>query len=160
METTNDNTKFIYVITCGEYSDYTIRGVTTNKEYAKKMRERIEDYYGDAEIETYIDGEQITDLMKRGYLFYRAVFDVKYKLTLIHPMNVTNTTAISDNKELENDCLICDCIDFCDEIKETNFGFMADIFAKDEDHAKKIAYDKMAQYRAEKMENELLLEES
>lgn len=47
----------IYAITKGEYSDYHICALTVDKEKAEALRKMCSDRNGEAEIETYIDGD-------------------------------------------------------------------------------------------------------
>ena len=49
----------IFVITAGEYSDYTVYGATTEPERAEEMRKIVDAHikgHGDAQIEEYEDG--------------------------------------------------------------------------------------------------------
>lgn len=47
----------LYAITKGDYSDYHICALTADKDKAEELRKVCSDRNGDAEIETYIDGD-------------------------------------------------------------------------------------------------------
>lgn len=64
----------VYVITKGEYSDYGICAVTTDKEKAELLREKFSDRYEPADIEEY-DTDASDNLLK-----YKNVYDCYYYL--------------------------------------------------------------------------------
>lgn len=113
----------IYVICKGEYSDYHICAVTENKEKAKKLEKMFTSEYDEAYIEEY-DTEQFLDITDRGYKYYSC--SLHYGKLII--------------KEKIN-------FDYAEEkIRKRGYShFWADVQAKDEEHAKKIFFDKLAE---------------
>lgn len=121
----------IYVIAAGEYSDYHIVAATTDKETADRIAKAHRDNWEDPHVEEYDDIGVVED--------YRATYHVSY----------------SDNSHY-----FCYAVDPDVEIKKLNEvslykrdyvpGYSYDIYvkAKDQDHALKIAQDKIAEFKA------------
>lgn len=111
----------IYVITKGDYSDYHIVAATVSKDTAQKMAKRY-----DAEIEEYEDAVIIPD---------KSIWLVR----------------VSDNgcKAYENDGDYAIPDAMSGKIyPNSKLGFVTLwVFADDEEHAKKIACDKYAQWK-------------
>ena len=146
----------IYVITAGDYSDYTIYGVTTDPVRAKDMRDKLDAYFGSketVEIEEYEDGkfenESIDSYIPTKY--YRVTARTGSDEVMVYDymdndrqvMNVslykgTGPWEISPNGV---------------PIREVYTQYIVKgIKAEDEEHAVKIAIDEITKYRVEKGE--------
>ena len=127
----------VYVITKGVYSSYHICAVAIDKNKAEILRKAFSDSWDEAEIETYETNQFITEI-ESGLKLYSC------------SMHKDDDTSISTyNSDLEYVC----SKDF--KVREYKKGFMAPgyevyVWAKDEDHARKIAADKIAEYKARK----------
>ena len=121
----------IYVVTKGSYSDYHIVAATLDKEKAEKIKKKFDSKYDECEIEEYEDSETILKPL------YIVVFDINR--SLLHIRNRSTDAWSYYDKEHT-------------KIYEysTNAGFYIYVSADDEDHALKIARDKLAEYLAEK----------
>jgi len=134
----------VYIITSGEYSDYCIDAVTLDKEEAEKMvnvfpEERIEEYDTD-------------DFPK--ILINDPCWNCEYNLP---------TRNIIDGKIIHNESIEIyrENYWYVSTLKEINkvinktkidgspYGFQIYIQAKDKEHAEKIFYDKIAEWKAE-----------
>ena len=109
----------IYIITKGEYSDYHSCNTTTNYKKAKRYKEAYSDYWGEACIEVYEDGEN----GKENYCW------------VYNP--ISNTAEISDYNVEE----IIRKVE--GKIRSVY------VYAPDEKHAIKKAQDMIAKYKAE-----------
>lgn len=123
----------VYVITKGSYSDYSIYGVAVNKEMAETLRKHVSDRYEDANIEEY-DTDEYKPLTegKKPYAvalnengICRALYEVTYD---IHDCK----GKVRNNKQKG----------------ETMYTVY--LWATDEEHALKIARDKIAEYKYRK----------
>lgn len=126
----------VYVITSGKYSDYGIDAVTLNKEEANKMielfpDERIEEYDTDnfPRIITndpywHCEYNLQTDIDRESIVIYREDHYSHSDFKILN--KVYNKTYLGKN-----------------------YGFATFIQAKDRDHAAKIFYDKVAEWKAE-----------
>ena len=115
----------VYVITSGDYSDYCIMGVTLDKENAERY---VELYNGKSEYYQAKIEEYETDQFGHGNRLPWFVFKDR------------QSTSVDLGREP------CD-----DVVKENAYGAIyVSVYAEDESHALKIAYDKFAQYMAEK----------
>lgn len=118
-----------YVVTRGEYSDYHIVAVCADKADAEKIAERInrESYneYDKCDIEEYEDGKVLFNESLSAYF-----------------VNFEKGTVKKDDTEYAVRWPICEKKD------GTIYGMY--VFAKDEDHAMKIASDKRAMLMAQK----------
>ena len=144
----NANNNYIYVILKGEYSDRHICAVTTDKERAIQLEKLYGTPIEKAFIETFIDGSTIAEnLIDKQYKAYiiRIDTDTNSIISIID-----DTPSIYNNEE-------DGYYSFFDYFREGimpfktrfNTGVQVSLYARDEEHAKKIAYDKCAQYKAE-----------
>lgn len=122
----------VYVITKGEYSDYSIIGVSLDEEKAKIIAKAVSDKYDTANVEEY-DTETF-DMIKKGETIYEVLYRVK-----------TNTI------EKIEDSLVWWQI----KINEVQVKYwynekylLLHVSAKDKDHAFKIAVDLINEYKA------------
>lgn len=126
-----------YVITRGDYSDYSIVGVTLDKQKARKIVKLFDDTRYKARIEEY-DLDEFTGNEKPGWSVYFYESDPPLAIRSIYfdygGMNRRNMKP-----------LICPMNGSYNGIIYT-VGVQAD----DEEHAIKIAADELARYRAEK----------
>lgn len=126
----------VYVITKGEYSDYHICAVTTDEETAEKLAEKYSDSYDEALIEEFDTDHAEMSLTKKK-IFYCA-FD---------PNDSNNSEiTISDTGSWEGITS-----DFFIVREYRNNVLCVNVNADTEEEALKIASDKFAKYRAEKM---------
>lgn len=136
-----DNEKKIYVITAGDYSDYHICAVTTDKERAEFLKKWYFRNDADVEIEEYVDGEP----------------DVPATADLV-PIYVVTCTEKGDISH----CFIGHYIER-NEAPVSKFKFFryyqnsqaqeyfrGELTAEDEEHAIKIVKDKRAKMLAER----------
>ena len=139
----------VYVITSGEYSDYSINAVTVSKERAEKLKKYYSRNYhnGDAEIETYkIDEpyENLDDLIP----VYHVRIDRYGKCFCIH-----ETWMHEKTKKLIEDTPSYIKLSLGGELVTKPSPYGGDDYftfhwygaAKDEEHALKIAQDKRAE---------------
>ena len=127
----------IYVITKGCYSDYHICAVTTNRKKANKLSKIMSDRYDDAEIETY-ESDEYVDLIDRGFCAYLVDFvDGIY--------TISHVSKVDDHESIEY--IAWNRITPRMNKKE----YYVYVRAKDEEHAKKIAQDLMAEYKYRKL---------
>ena len=120
----------IYVITAGEYSDYSIYGVAINMADAEKIAERVSSYVQEpANIEEY-DTDSWQDIIRTGG-FYEVikrgngsldVYDVHWQIDRNYE-NRNKVTRLSRTP-----------------------GLRVMVIARGEEHAKKIAADLFAEY--------------
>lgn len=123
----------IYVITKGEYSEYHICGVALDYEHAKEIRELLSrgSYY-QAIIEEY-DTDKWAEYLKDEKLFR------------IEMQGDRTTCEYADIEDLDDDNLMVPrSYDFPRNI------FYIYVMARNEEHAIKIAADKLKQYKIEK----------
>ena len=124
----------VYVITKGSYSDYSIRGVAIDKELAEKIRKQVSDRFEEANIEVY-DTDKYMPLAE-GKKPYSVGIDEK------------NGSCIA-LYEREYDIEECN-----GKVIRKTYGSDAwygiDLWAKDKEHALKIARDKIAEYKYRK----------
>lgn len=119
----------VYIITKGEYSDYHICAVATDKEKAEALREKFSDHYDNAEIEEY-DTDDYGEILRYKSLYFCAYYNN------------------SDDIVVErNQCWDYPFNDY--KVRETKYGLMVYVNADDYEMALKKASDKFAQYRAE-----------
>ena len=123
----------IYVITAGEYSDYHVCAATTDKGKAEKLKTFFSRGWDDAQIETYQDGA-FDDLTERGYTLYEVLMNETGVVQRIN-VNKDSTFGIGCVYDWSKD--------------SAEFAYRVSCFAKDPNHAEKIAHDKLAQYKAE-----------
>lgn len=121
----------VYVITKGDYSDYHICSVTTDKKKAKLLQEKYSRGYGKAQIETF-DTESEEEVLKYKNLYSCHYYEEGGKI------DVTER----DFSYFETNDL---------KVGKWIYGLYTDVLADNEEDALKIASDKFAKYRAEKM---------
>lgn len=127
----------VYVITKGAYSDYHICGVATDKKKAEILRKAFSNICDKAEIETYETDRFITEI-ESGLTIYDCVAQDEGDLLISrYPYDLAYMTD-SDFR-----------------VKRFSKGWCAPgygikVWAKDEDNARKIAADKIAEYKARK----------
>lgn len=121
----------VYVITKGEYSDYGIVAVTLEKEKAEELKILYSDSWGEAMIETY----DTDDYYVENGRFY--IVEIGKKSAI----NVQEVGVISmdDRNEVK---LITDW-------RTKKEKYVVYVKANDEEHAKKIASDLVAKYKAQ-----------
>lgn len=132
----------IYVITKGDYSDYHICAVATEKQKAELLQKLYSEncYGGEAEIEEYdTSSNGIMDNLTETTECYCISFGAKYK---IEDIKVVNYEHISKLNEIMDDSW---------DLYAGNAKYFICILADSEEKAKKIACDAMAKYRAEKL---------
>ena len=130
----------VYVITKGSYSDYHICAVATDKKKAEKLK-KIFTNYDEAHIETYDTDAFITEI-ERGYKLYICK---KYNDEYIDIDEITDFDYVST---LDFNVKKCKRHSIHDDKKY--IIYIIYVWAKDENHAQKIAADKIAEYRAKK----------
>ena len=125
----------IYLVFVGEYSERKCVIATTNKAKAEEFVEvhnRDCDYY-EAEIVEYEDGER--------YDYTKPLFTVHFKDCKYDSCDLTS---------IETRCNAISCGEINKVISYSHLMQHINVFAEDEEHAKKIACDIMAEYLAEK----------
>ena len=122
--------KTIYVVTCGEYSDYRIIAATTDKEKADRIHAMYcgTGYGSDRanDIEEYIDGK-----IEDSYPHWSVDLDSEG--------NVTRIDGPYEGRWMYDDG---------DVHGNKEYGYVVSVYAEDREHASKIASDKFAEYRA------------
>ena len=132
----------IYVITSGEYSDYKIDAVTLNMKEAEKMvkvfpEERIEIY----------DTDDFPKILTND-----PYWNCEYNLPTKNIMSgeiIYNESIEIYQKEYYYDLKELNKVINKTNINGSVYGFRMYIQAKDKDHAAKIFYDKVAEWKAE-----------
>ena len=133
----------VYIISSGKYSDYTIDAVTLDKEEAERMvnvfpEERIQTYDTDdfPKILTndpyWICEYNLPTRNIDGEIIYNESIEI-YQEDYYYPYDLKELNKVI-NKTTFNESL---------------YGFRMYIQAKDKDHAAKIFYDKVAEWKAE-----------
>lgn len=119
----------VYVITKGSYSDYHICAVTTDKQRAKKLKSIYTDSLDEAYIEEH-DTEKTDEMVDNNYKCF-ACSDMPNGIEV----------------KLENPDYHIGKMQIT---KDWKGHYYADVLAVDEEHAKKIFCDKLAEYKAQK----------
>lgn len=119
----------IYVITKGSYSDYHICGVSTEKEKAEEFAKMCSDNFDEAMVEEY-ETEIIEPFLKDGKLF--RVMMRPDETIHVRELNIDSYYINQVNKV------------------ENGLVYWVYVIARDKEHAKKIALDKIYQYKYEK----------
>lgn len=138
------NMQTIYVITKGSYSDYHICAATTDKKRAEKLKELFYNdgsmYPDDVYIEEFVDGTY-DDMLDRGFEAFEIWFDSEYRINRVSPQSRL-TMEYTDDDEWNV------------VIKSSNeravLPYRVYVQARDEEHARKIAQDIMAEYKYRK----------
>ena len=124
----------IYVITKGSYSDYHICAVSTNQKNAEKLQKIFSGRWDQAMIEEYESDQYLTET-ESGMELYKCVMG-------------KDGTILADVSIIDLD-YINDC-DF--RVRDVANRYLVYVWAKDSKHAKKIATDKIAEFKAMQME--------
>ena len=121
----------VYVITSGDYSDYHICAVTLEKEKAEELRKIYTDRWNEGQIEIF----DTDDYYVENGRFYRVTFETHsyIKVEEILPVELKDRNKVW---KLKNP-------------KTYQTIYSVRVKAKDEEHAKKIASDLVAQYKAQ-----------
>lgn len=145
----------VYVVTKGEYSDYYIVGVAENLKDANTLKNHFNaDYIEVFDTELNCDNldEQIKNIIATGKKFYvvnysENKYNYYYKQFVVHEVKdkaiVTKRSCINSEYKYE------EYSDYKNKEKYEFWKFF--IVAKDEKHAEKIAQDKYAKLKAEKL---------
>lgn len=137
----------IYIITQGSYSDYHICAATTDKDKAEMLKKLYTEKNSSVppEIEEYDDGAYAIDMFDKGYKAYRV--DVsKDSNKEPHVQDITPPYVTGEDDEWQFNFYDS----FKEGLKEYYTFFQSYSYAKSTEEAKKIAYDRIAQYKAEK----------
>lgn len=128
----------VYIITKGEYSDYRICCVATNKERAEFLRKYFSDDWRQAEIETY-DTDDFAPVFE-GNEIYRVTFNAD---------GTAQTYKVDDPDcyDLSGKVYSCRAITDSGEIR---YIYNVTVFARDSEHAIKIASDILAEWKYRK----------
>lgn len=118
----------IYVITAGEYSDYGICAVTDDKKSAERLCKIYSSKWREARIETY-DTKYIYEEPK-SYWYFEVSLNGE----------VVNSELLYFREEEETEI---------NEVELYGTKFYINVIAKDREHAQKIAFDKIAEYKYE-----------
>ena len=119
-----------YIITKGEYSDYHICAVTLDKDKAEQLKKLFTDEWNDAYIEKFEVDEH---------------FPIDYPYFVVDKYD--DRIEIKETDYFEYDYGVVR--GFRNMDKEIYYSVC--VKAKDKEHAKKIALDKIAKYKAEQM---------
>ena len=133
----------VYVITSGEYSDYKIDAVTLDKEEAERMvnifsQERIEEYDTDdfpkiLTNDPYWNCEyNLATRSMSGEIIYNESIEI-YQERYYYPYDLEELNKVINKTNIDGSV----------------YGFRMYIQAKDRDHAAKIFYDKVTEWKAE-----------
>ena len=121
----------VYVITQGEYSDYHICGVAVDAECAEKIRKYFDDEWDPANIEEYDTDDYVEGNVRERYII---IIDKRGNVEKHSTGDVAPFKTGEDRFWWG-----------------VNRAFCAEIWAKDQDHALKIAFDKRAKLLAEEL---------
>lgn len=122
----------VYVITCGEYSSYTICAITLDKAQAELLKIRYSDKWDEACIEEYDTDDYKIEVSND----YKPIWNVEF---WSHNNEITRCYKVSHNNVKHGE------IDVSKWLNETHVF----VEAKDEEHAKKIATDIYMKWLAE-----------
>ena len=120
----------VYVITIGEYSDYSICGVAIDKKRAERIRDFVSDKWNQAEIEEY-DTENWKQLEDGKKAYKVSIYD--NGSVYCDPALYYYSGDASSIKE------------YCDRWSDNSYHLL--VWAKSEEHAKKIAQDRVAELK-------------
>ena len=124
----------IYVITKGSYSGYHICAVSTNQKNAEKLQKIFSGRWDQAMIEEYEADQYLTET-ESGMELYKCVMG-------------KDGTILADMSIID-----LDYMDDCDfRVRYLANEYIVYVWAKDSEHAKKIAADKIAEFKATQME--------
>ena len=120
-----------YIITKGEYSDYHICAVTLDKDKAEQLKKLFTNDWHD----TYVEEFEIDEHFPIDYPYFIVE---KYSDRI-------------EVKEIQTGDYACEYDYGVVRHYDSRGLYSVCVKAKDKDHAKKIALDKIAQYKAEKL---------
>lgn len=128
----------IYVVTEGIYSDNGICVVTVDKDAAERAAKLC-----DGMIEEYDDFTEAENIFKNGFHYYTVFVDKDGCLSGVVEQNLQYLVGAG--------AVVCDMKPKVTRLNRYwNLGVhVVKCYARDEAHAKKIAYDAIAQYEAE-----------
>lgn len=122
----------VYVITRGEYSDYSIVAVTLEKEKAEELKKLYSDKWNEAMIETYDTDDY--------YVENGGFYSVKIgKRSAIEVRKINSVIPMDDR----------DKVSLMYDWRTNRENYFVYVKAKDEEQAKKIGADLVAKYKAE-----------
>ena len=121
----------VYVVTEGDYSDYHIVGVCTSKESAERIRQLASSDYHEAQIEEY-EADRFNVEPTYKYYYVRVLKDGAVEVSV--GSCIYSPYEVYDYRRARGSVT----------------AFVVDVFAQDEEHAKKIAFDCIAKYKAER----------
>lgn len=116
--------KIFYAVTKGDYSDYHIVAITDDEEKAQKLAKVFSDDWDEAKVEKYPDCA-VVDMP----IFSVMVGSVATCVVQITPYTINNINVVNEYRDKQ---------------------YSVYVQAKDEEHAQKIAYDLIAEYKARK----------
>jgi len=119
--------KNIYIVTRGSYSDYGIVGVFDDKELAEQFIKKTNDDYEPPQIEEYILN---IPSEKFGYIYYCRA----------------DSEGVVNNIIGQNFISKSECLNKVENYKSSEYGIY--VLAKNSEHARKIAADKIREHRA------------
>lgn len=128
----------VYVVSTGEYSDWSIECICSTREKAQLVVDQIKKeskVYGGYPEPNDIDEYELDffpDGIKAGLNLYGVTGDLDFKTVGVSPEVVRYA---------------CDKVVVCGLPGKERFS--VDVYARDEDHAKKIALEKFIQWKAE-----------
>ena len=128
----------VYVLTSGSYSDYHVECVTLNKENAEKLRDLHQDNWDPWDIEEY-DTDTVDVLVKPD----KYTFNVT--ILMDTDMNVTRIRAEVCFGEIEFGVVF---VDRSWPNGKSRWKVQINVMAKNNEQAKKIALDKLAEWKA------------
>ena len=133
----------IYVITRGDYSDYTIWAATTDKDRAEKLKRIYTTANEEAYIEMFEDGK--APGIDEAKIIYPWCVRLIKKIKPVSDVQIIKvsqyTYSLVGDKPYETEIYT--------NVDRDYFYMAICLLAEDEDHAIKIAYDKFAQWMAE-----------
>ena len=132
----------VYIVTSGEYSDYHIDAVCLDREQAEKLAQVVTDNTcGTGHVREWdTDQFKIIDDGMRVFHIYIYLSDDKREIDDIFVGRLNSSFEVFTTKKNK----------FEDRSDENIPLLVMTIRAKDEEHAKKIVYDKFAEWKAEK----------
>lgn len=122
----------IYIITKGNYSSYHICAVSIDKKKAETLRKAFSNGWGEAQIETYESDEFLTEI-ENGFKLYDCAMKED------GDMSITTFESSID---------YIDSANFKVKKYKNVPRYGVYVWAKDKDHARKIAADKIAEFKA------------
>ena len=129
----------IYIVTCGEYSDYCILAVFLDKTKAEAFAQRYnrgDQQYDEARIEEYEDGVPF-DFETMNVYAVRFYDDGSYDIVKKELHNIYDFQRALPSVTAPNSTFV-------------RHKYIVTVAAKDEEHAFKIACDALAKWKAEK----------